>query len=413
MTMSSQNKLSFTIRPPTTTTTTLRQELRPSFSNRPSTNSSASFTPGPSDSSDEDEQDAIELVTGFDQFGAQRLNGKSKPSGPLVIPPLANRDWRAVARLRKGQQSFIPDGMGVPVGEDGSQGGLGTHDTINSGPQASGLIIHHKEQVQSTVVETSEVVSTPSPAVELDEDERARQALLASVDNEATEGTVIDIIPVSRENNFSLISETDAYRQDVITRPDSASLEDYERIPVSQFGAALLRGMGWKEGTAASRQGRGPVEPWLPASRPALLGLGAKERPTDEKLPNVPGKKSFAKQDKRYIPITRIQKEEKLTVRRRSRSRSPERSKPSSRYPSIENDREARYRDSDRDSRHGSDRDGYRSRVGTPSKSDHDREERYSKQSDRSRRKERDRREKDRKNNDDNWQSSRSQHGRN
>ena len=56
------------------------------------------------------------------------------------------------------------------------------------------------------------------------------------------------------------------------------TLADYERVPVSQFGAALLRGMGWKEGTAASRKNKGPVEPYLPQSRPALLGIGAKEK---------------------------------------------------------------------------------------------------------------------------------------
>lgn len=29
-----------------------------------------------------------------------------------------------------------------------------------------------------------------------------------------------------------------------------ASLDDYERVPIEAFGAALLRGMGWKEGEA-------------------------------------------------------------------------------------------------------------------------------------------------------------------
>lgn len=66
--------------------------------------------------------------------------------------------------------------------------------------------------------------------------------------------------------------------------------------------------MGWKEGTAASRKGHGLVEPWLPASRPALLGLGAKERPAEE-IPVLPGKKGHLKQDKRYVPLVKVQKE--------------------------------------------------------------------------------------------------------
>lgn len=47
--------------------------------------------------------------------------------------------------------------------------------------------------------------------------------------------------------------ETEAFREDVKTRPDEATMEDYERVPVEQFGAALLRGLGWKEGEGIGR----------------------------------------------------------------------------------------------------------------------------------------------------------------
>lgn len=74
--------------------------------------------------------------------------------------------------------------------------------------------------------------------------------------------------------------------------------------------------MGWKEGTAVSRRGRGLIEPWLPTSRPALLGLGAKERPVEE-IPKLPGKKSFRKEDKRYLPVVKIQKEVRCILKKR------------------------------------------------------------------------------------------------
>jgi len=35
---------------------------------------------------------------------------------------------------------------------------------------------------------------------------------------------------------------------DTELRPEESSLEDYEQVPIEQFGLALLRGMGWKEG---------------------------------------------------------------------------------------------------------------------------------------------------------------------
>ena len=47
------------------------------------------------------------------------------------------------------------------------------------------------------------------------------------------------------------------FSQDIKTRPEESTLEDYERIPVSDFGAALMRGMGWKEGMSVGRNGSG------------------------------------------------------------------------------------------------------------------------------------------------------------
>ncbi len=100
-------------------------------------------------------------------------------------------------------------------------------------------------------------------------------------------------------------TEDDAYKQDVAELPEPASLEDYERVPVSQFGAALLRGMGWKEGQAASKKGKGPVEPYLPQARPALLGIGAKEKEIfDDGSSLVKGKKGGKpRPERRYVPV--------------------------------------------------------------------------------------------------------------
>ena len=34
---------------------------------------------------------------------------------------------------------------------------------------------------------------------------------------------------------------------DVSLRADMPTMEDYEDIPIEQFGKAMLRGMGWKQ----------------------------------------------------------------------------------------------------------------------------------------------------------------------
>ncbi|KAF8511259.1 DExH-box splicing factor binding site-domain-containing protein [Hysterangium stoloniferum] len=336
------SKVSFTIRPPTSSKSS---ELQNHTHSRSYELSSQSFIPHAHDSSDEDDQDGtIEHIVGFDRSGAQRVREIPKFSQQLVIPALANRDWRAAARTR-GKPSYIPEGSDLVTGRDGSQGGLGTRDTINSGPQAVGLIRREQKAI-ITVDATSSLGDSGEVSVETleqveSEDERARRALLANIAGDAGEERPanIDIIPISANNVMRPMDETEAYKQDVVTRPDSASLADYERVPVSQFGAALLRGMGWKEGTAASRTRTGIVEPWLPSSRPALLGLGAKERPAEE-IPVTSGKKAHKSQrpEKRYVPVVRlhrvITKGSDAPPPSRSRSISPGRSTVPSRLPS-------------------------------------------------------------------------------
>ncbi|KAI0088937.1 DExH-box splicing factor binding site-domain-containing protein [Irpex rosettiformis] len=315
-------------------------------------------------SSEDDEEEEDELVTGFDKFGVQRVHEKKKPQGPLVIPALKNKDWRELARKRK--NIYVPPSAAVQTGADGSVGGLGTKDTINSGPQLSGLQqvrkkvkIEEDSEAMEVVEEVAAVeVTEATPKQEETEDQKAIRALIASAEHDDDNDVPrVDIIPAP--------SEEDAYRQDVEELPDSATLDDYERVPVSQFGAALLRGMGWKEGTAASRKGKGPVEPWLPQARPALLGIGAKEKEVFDDG-SKGKKKNFV--DKRYIPVIKQERREDsdrgsrsgsaTSSRRRTpsprrsssrRSLSAERRKERDRYDSRDRERD-RDRRSDRES---------------------------------------------------------------
>lgn len=61
-----------------------------------------------------------------------------------------------------------------------------------------------------------------------------------------------------------------------------SSFADYEDVPVSQFGLAMLRGMGWKPEKGIGKNEK-IVEPSLPVVRPKGMGLGAEKR----KLPAV------------------------------------------------------------------------------------------------------------------------------
>ncbi|KAJ7232784.1 DExH-box splicing factor binding site-domain-containing protein [Mycena haematopus] len=273
------------------------------------------------DSSDEEDETQDELVSAFDAMGAQRLHKSKKvPQGPLIIPALKNRDWRELARKRRSAAQFVPESAQAATGKDGSVGGLGTRDTINSGPVLSGLQVKvKKEEEVSEAVEAQEVEMVDAKKEEEEtEDQRALRAILAAAEGLEDPHSVIDIIPTP-------MSEADAYKQDVDELPDAATLDDYNRVPVEQFGLALLRGMGWKEGTAASRKpGKGLVQPYLPEARPALLGIGAKEQ---EVFDDGSNKKGSKRPERRYVPVVKQDREGRSSTGQgeSSRARSPRR----------------------------------------------------------------------------------------
>lgn len=54
--------------------------------------------------------------------------------------------------------------------------------------------------------------------------------------------------------------------------------QDYQEMPVENFGEALLRGMGWEKGKPVGRNPKGSVEAREYVRRPERLGLGAKPK---------------------------------------------------------------------------------------------------------------------------------------
>ena len=86
------------------------------------------------------------------------------------------------------------------------------------------------------------------------------------------------VIPIFVANRVPEGFEEDG-NFNVLNRAENPTLDDYERVPVTEFGMALLRGMGFKEEEAKTSA---PVEPKI---RPKGLGLGAE-------LPQTAGSKT-------------------------------------------------------------------------------------------------------------------------
>ncbi|KZO99311.1 hypothetical protein CALVIDRAFT_377395 [Calocera viscosa TUFC12733] len=347
----SQGKLSFTIRRPTPTGSPQASQpssrsgsdlepppSRPTNGSRPVppaiARAKASFSSGPSPlagakrrfaaadaDSSEEERTEDEIITGFDELGVERCASSNTsprmgrnspqasfraakprhaPPAPLVIAPLANRDWRHSSYAKRHvSDRFLPPGARERAAAE-KAGEVDTKDTINSGPQLAGLTLAAPKVDAVEVEESAEVKAEPDGTtieVKMEEEESLEQRALRALLTGEDDTPQIAAIPMH------VPSETEAYMEDVETRPDTPTMDDYARVPIEQFGAALLRGMGWKEGQAASRKRTGMAEPWVPKARPAFLGLGAKARPED--TVHEDDKPKGRKAAMKYVPLVK------------------------------------------------------------------------------------------------------------
>jgi len=113
----------------------------------------------------------------------------------------------------------------------------------------------------------------------LDLEQQAVREILNDARENGDKETILNI-PLLVQNRIPDGFETDD-NLDVALRPPEPTLDDYERIPVQEFGLAMLRGMGWKKGEGIGLRNKGVVEMKEPELRPRGLGLGATRPNTD------------------------------------------------------------------------------------------------------------------------------------
>jgi hypothetical protein len=210
---------------------------------------------------EEDDSSKQQEISGWDaaEGGAVDISGSKEKEAPRVIPALPNRNWRDDAR-RKQQLAKAPHTK--------PQNGEVTAKTEQPQIQYGLTILKKEEQQKDGAVEEA---NAPEPMEDvkdnLTEEQRLeKKALDALINGKSTDEELV--IP--------LHNEEDAFLNDLRSAPDAPTLDSYEATPIEGFGAALLRGMGWKDGEAIGRKGA-PAKPKELTRRPALLGIGAKE----------------------------------------------------------------------------------------------------------------------------------------
>jgi hypothetical protein len=213
---------------------------------------------------DDDEPEdthAKQEITGWDaaEGGAVDANKKEEPKGPRIIPALPNRDWREVAQKRQLARTGAP---APPPPPPPAESGNGVIAAQSEQPQlAFGLTTFDKK-------DASDGEEKPEP-MDVDDNRTEEEKLQAEAFQALVNGQPKDqtVIPISEE---------EAFENDMREAPDAPDLAAYEATPIEGFGAALLRGMGWKDGESLNKDKKPLAKPKEIKKRPALLGIGAK-----------------------------------------------------------------------------------------------------------------------------------------
>ena len=219
---------------------------------------------------DDHDQSQAQTISHFDTDAGGAIDELNKPKqhAPLIIQPQANRDWREASqrkRSRNGPHQGLQDGRDVeaePKEDEKPVYGPNIRKKVEEGKEAqtNGHTSNHSAD------EAQDATNGDFRTQPLSADAEALSALLGT--STSTKPTLI--VPA--------ITEEEAFTRDVASAPEMATLDDYARVPVEEFGAAMLRGMGWKEGEGIGvNRGKKLEKTTLPKRRPALLGIGAKE----------------------------------------------------------------------------------------------------------------------------------------
>ncbi|KZZ97023.1 pre-mRNA-splicing factor spp2 [Ascosphaera apis ARSEF 7405] len=220
-----------------------------------------------------------EELSGFEAGSAIPVH-KREAKKPLVIQVSNKNNWRDRVRGRKGNAPTQQAERPKPE-----------ENTETEMPDAQyGLVFadsSKNERDDAPKAEDTETIALPevkeAEDTSLTQDEAALQALIRESKDDGTRRSNMVISVSASEKPAEPYDETRDFRADVASRPEPASLAAYNAVPVEEFGAALLRGMGWKEGEPVGRNRYGSItaslKPRVPERRPGFLGIGAKEIP--------------------------------------------------------------------------------------------------------------------------------------
>ncbi|KAL7799989.1 DExH-box splicing factor binding site domain-containing protein [Trichoderma ceciliae] len=310
-----------------------------------------------SDSEDDRHRGRHEAITGFGADGAETKRKRPKEEKrEYVIEPQLNRSWKDEMKSRRRSKNPLPD-------EARAQQNAAIAETEPAGkdePLKWGLTIKEKDF-------SEEDKATAKPSAHTSDDEMRETnkdggdapSVKRTADDEAMDALIGKASKDQKVIAAGHPTEDDAYHRDVESSGAISTLQDYEDMPVEEFGAALLRGMGW------NGENRGPKVKQV-KRRQNRLGLGAKELKEEEDLGgwNQNGKKKSRPRLDDYRREESKRKEGRRHEDSYKRERERERDRGGGQHGDRDRDRDRDrdYRDRDRHWDRDRDSDRHRDR---------------------------------------------------
>ncbi|PTB67888.1 hypothetical protein BBK36DRAFT_1085855, partial [Trichoderma citrinoviride] len=235
---------------------------------------------GDSDASDSEDdghhRGRHEAITGFGEDGAETKRKRPREEKKeYVIARQPNRNWKDEVKSQRQSKNLLPDEARAQ--QKNAVVTAETEPADQDTPLKWGLTVKEKKSsVLEDKMDTDAGNDDERQPPKQDDKDDAPPAAARTADEEA-----MDALLGKTHKEQKVISapatEDEAYRRDVEASGAVSTLQDYEDMPVEEFGAALLRGMGW------NGEPRGPPVKQV-KRRQNRLGLGAKELKEEEDL---------------------------------------------------------------------------------------------------------------------------------
>ncbi|KAJ0397093.1 hypothetical protein P43SY_007981 [Pythium insidiosum] len=242
-------------------------------------------------------------VTDFDPSAVAALDGDGKPKKTLVIELIKTNQWK-----KEDSDSGAGSAAAAATTSDGAADeGASTAPVAASEPVVPASDLTEDERAANELLAEAQrlqqgggssggmrdtTLVIPMASAQDGDALAAKRMQLFNLNAAPANATAEKAVPILQQNAVPGLDEladvTEKYRHDVALRPEAQDVtsEVYDNVPVEEFGAAMLRGMGWKGSVDDDKDGDGMG----PKPRHKLLGLGATARPGAAGDANRPGR---------------------------------------------------------------------------------------------------------------------------